>query len=117
MLKSIITVLFCTFASHLFSQVIVNGQDINKMENVHFVRLLAFSKPFSSKVVITIDYGQPAKISESQAIQNSDGKAQNFESVIDAMNFMYFNGWNYVDLYVAEVGGQNVHHYLFEKKE
>ncbi|HFA47705.1 MAG TPA: hypothetical protein ENJ95_01660 [Bacteroidetes bacterium] len=105
----IIVALFCAASSSAFSQVTVNGKDINKMEDVYFVELTATNKAFSTKVKILIDYGQKIRLAETQSIKTSDGKSMSFESVVGALNFMAKNGWEYVNSFpVAMEGGDSV---------
>ena len=97
--------------------VIVNGVDINK-EDIRFCQLLAKGKLLSKKVTIIVDYGQKQKLfSKVQVITDDSGKKKEFLSVIDALNFMDKNGWEYVDSYFLTTGNSNVLHFLFQKKE
>jgi hypothetical protein len=98
------------------AQVVVNGTDINSQPDVEYVQLVGVNKPFSDKVIVSIDYGQDAKMFESQAIKGPDGKPVNFNSMVSALNFMVENGWMYVNSYPIWNGQSNVYHYLLKRK-
>lgn len=100
-----------------YSQVFVNDVDINKSENVKYVELLGTGKFLSTKLVVSVDYGQPKKLFKSQMIKDLSGETQDFNSMIDALNFMELNGWEFVNNYTVTVGQQSVYHYLLRKKE
>jgi hypothetical protein len=112
--------LVCVLVLFVFSAhagVIVNDKDINEMD-ISYCQLLAKSKMLSKKVKIVVDYGQKQKLmGKSQKIMGSDGKAKEFYSVVDALNFMDKNGWELVDSYFLTSGKSNVLHFLFKKKK
>ena len=100
------------------AQVMVDGVDINKQEGVKYVQLLGTAKFMSTKITVNINYGQEVKaFSGSQKIDGPDGKTHVFNSMVDALNFMEDNGWEYVNSYAITVGNQNVYHYLLKRKE
>jgi hypothetical protein len=45
------------------------------------------------------------------------GKALDFNSMIDALNFMAQNGFEFVNAYTITVANQNVYHYILKKKK
>ena len=108
----ILTVVLGCFA---YSQVIVNGIDINK-EDITYCELVGYSKLLSKKVTVAIDYGQHKKfLGKIQKITNEKGKAISFNGMIDALNFMEKNGWKYVNHYAIGEGGKYVYHFLLKK--
>ncbi len=117
-MKKIIVVIcvLVLFSLSINAGVVVNGEDINEMD-ITFCELVAEAKLFSTKVSIVVDYGQKTKLwGKAQKIIGSDGKAKQFYSVIDALNFMDKNGWEHVDSYFLTSGKSNVLHFLFKKK-
>jgi hypothetical protein len=81
-----------------------------------YCQVLASAKPFSTKVSITVDYGQETKLfGDRGVVRSEDGKIQNFNSVIDALNYMSSQGWQFVNAYAITVGGQNVYHYVMRR--
>lgn len=113
-----VVMLLVMFTTTSSAQVVVGGQDINQMDNVKYCEIVGQGKLFSSKLKIVIDYGQKVNIWKGpQKIQKSNGKPMVFQSMVDALNFMESNGWEYVNSYVVTVGNQNVYHWLLRKKE
>jgi hypothetical protein len=123
-MKTLITILITIFLSiQLSAQVIIDGVNINELEDVHIVQLLAKGSLFSNKVSIVVDYGQFKKWNDAKGSKflDKDGKKKKFNTVIEAINFMENNGWEYKDALVITVdsfsGKQNVYHYYFRKKD
>jgi hypothetical protein len=44
-------------------------------------------------------------------------KVKTFNSMIDGMNYMGHNGWEFVQAYVVTSGSQNVYRYVLKKKK
>ena len=101
-----------------FSQT-VNDIPISEID-VEYIQILGTSKLFSKKVTIQIDFGQATKFFSSgkeTQVKNSEGKLVKFNSMIDALNFMSANGYDFTQAYAFAVGNQNVYHYLMKKKK
>lgn len=96
----------------------VNGVPLSEID-VQYVRIVGTAKFLSTKVTIQIDFGQEDKFFSGADTQILDGNGQllTLNSMIDALNFMSKNGYDYVDAYVITVGNQNVYHYLLKKRE
>ncbi len=117
---AIVLVLTQTF---VFSQVIIDGVDINQLPDVEYCQLLGVGKFLSAKMNISIDYGQKRKFlgKKNFFVTDKDGKKVIFFSMIEGLNYMNNNGWEYVNSYVVTVDGsfggkQNVYHYLLRRK-
>lgn len=67
---------------------------------------------FGSKVKVSIDYGQEAKVGEDTRLRNADGTVIKFESMVDAMNWMGEKGWEFCQAYVVTQGQSNIYHWL-----
>jgi hypothetical protein len=120
MKKILFVVLLCTIIfKPASSQVIVNDVNINELPDVQYIQMVAIAKLLSvSKVTITVDYGQPYKMSEDTKISGVDKKPIVFNSNMDALNFLDKNGWEFVNSYpVTSAGGGSVYHYLLKRKE
>lgn len=111
------------FLNNLRAQVVVEGININELENVQLCQVVARGKLFSNKVTITIDYGQEIKWASEKGSQvlEKEGRRKKFNSVIAALNYMENNGWSYLDANVISIdtglGTQNVYHYYFRKNK
>lgn len=73
-----------------------------------FCELLGHGKLFSTKVTVTVDFGQNQW--QNNKLVDETGKNIVFNSMVDAMNFMGKLGWEFEQAYVVTMGGQNVYH-------
>jgi hypothetical protein len=109
---SIIIVLICTLSK---------GQDI-KADSTKFTycELVGTGRLLSNKVTVQIDFGQITKFfSDNRYKDPTTGKPVIFNSMIDALNFMGKDGWEFVQAYIVTEGSgtssQNVYHFLLKK--
>jgi hypothetical protein len=92
----------------------VNDLPIKDID-VEYVQIVGTSKLFSTKLTIQIDFGQRTKyfsLGKETIVKDEEGKALDFNSMIDALNFMSKNGFEFVNAYAITMGNQNVYHYL-----
>jgi hypothetical protein len=117
-MKRIASFLIALFLFTNLSAQTVNDIPIKDVD-VEYVQIVGTAKLFSTKVTIQIDFGQSTtlftKATESQ-IKDKDGKRVEFNSMIDALNFMAANGYDFVDAYVISIAQQNVYHYMMRKR-
>ena len=69
--------------------------------------VIATGKLFSNKVSIQVDFGQETswwKGTHGDVIKDETGKIVNFNSVIDALNYMASQGWIFVNAYALSEG-------------
>lgn len=91
-----------------FSQVVVDGVNINNLEEVNMIRMIAQERFLSNRVTIFIDYGQSVQGGARQrmeVINPRDGKRIRFNSVMHATNYLIDNGWEYVEAMVLPTEG------------
>lgn len=117
MKKLILTLTLFSLTSLLFSQVSVEGVNINELD-INYCSMYGYNKSIiGQNIIITVDYGQKHKVFKSQLIKDAEGKAVNFNSMIDALNFMEKNGWEYLNNTEYTTGNQVVSHFLLKRKE
>ncbi len=90
------------------AQVVVNGININNLEEVSMIRMIAQERFLSNKVTICIDYGQSIQgggRNNMEVINPRDGKRIRFNSVMHAVNYLISNGWKYVEAMVLPSEG------------
>ena len=80
-----------------------------------YAELLGTHKILSTKVNVSVDYGQSRKWFSNNFITDSEGKIESFNSMVDAMNYMGERDWEFVQAYVVTVGNQNVYHWLLKR--
>ncbi len=88
--------------------------------DVEYVQIVGTSKLFSTKLTIQIDFGQRTKLfslGKETIVKDEDGKTLEFNSMIDALNFMSKNGFEFVNAYAITVSNQNVYHYLLRNRK
>lgn len=116
-MKTVLVTLMISLAFAASAQVVVDDFDINESD-AKYVQLLGLSKflTMTGKVTVYIDYGQEKVFGKDQRIVGPHGKAQVFNGMIDALNFMEENGWEYVSNYIISTQQQQVYYYLLRRK-
>lgn len=96
----LLAILSIATISQSHSQVIVDGVNINELEDVKVVQLVVRGNLFSRKVLITVDYGQLIKWGSNRGsvVTDRKGDLMKFNSNIDAVNFLENNGWRLFDI-------------------
>ena len=96
-MKKIILFSFLFISTLGYSQVFVNKIDIN---NRYLQYVEVWEKPMSddAKYYAMVDYGQMNDTKEDTdgnalILTNAKGKKMEFNGIVDALNFMYRNGW------------------------
>ncbi|PPK86617.1 hypothetical protein CLV84_3552 [Neolewinella xylanilytica] len=91
-----------------FSQVVVDGVNINNLQEVQMIRMIAQERFLSSKVTIFIDYGQSIGGASRQRMEVIDPRSNErirFNSVMHAVNYLIANGWRYEEAMVLPTEG------------
>ena len=74
---------------------------------------------FGGKVTIEVDFGQEkgfwARLTGDPMLDPQTGRPRAFNSMIDAMNFMGSQGWQFVNAYAVTIKDSNVYHYVMRK--
>ena len=96
----------------------VNGTPLKDID-VDYVQIVGKAKAMSAKVTVDIDFGQENSYwtNKDTQINDENGNKIVFNSMIDALNFMSKNGYEFVTAYTVTLGNQNVYHYLMNKKK
>ncbi|MDB4922810.1 hypothetical protein [Mucilaginibacter sp.] len=69
-----------------------------------YCMVIATGRMFSTKVTISVDFGQPTKAFSDKRMKDESGVVLDFNSVIDALNYMAGNGWLFVNAYALSEG-------------
>lgn len=105
----------CLFLMLMFISMGVVAQKPYKV----FCELLGTGKLFSNKVTVTVDFGQETSFwtgASKQHLVDNKGKKIQFNSMVDAMNYMGKRGWEFEQAYVVTTNQQNVYHWLLSKE-
>jgi len=120
MKKIAIAAIVCFLASAQAKSQTVNDVPIRDID-VEYVQIVGTSKLFSNKVTVEIDFGQENKLFSSDKdtrIRDANGKNMVFNSMVDALNFMTKNGYEFVQAYAFNTSNnQSIYHYLLRKKK
>jgi hypothetical protein len=115
MKTKIFILLFAVFCTGIFAQ-----EEVKPTRKI-YCEVLGTAKFMSNKVTITIDFGQETKWGQNVRLRDEQtGKVAVFNSMIDALNYMGNDGWEFEQAYVVTAGGgtssQNVYHWLLSKR-
>ena len=119
MLKKVVLVSFILFSINNLIGQTINGNDVKDID-VEYIQIVGTARIMSSKLNIQIDFGQSTKFFSSgkdTQIKDKDNKPVKFNSMIDALNFMNGNGYEFVQAYVISMGNNSVYHYLMKRRE
>ena len=109
--------LFLLTTTATFAQTEGNMSNGNSSKFV-YCEMVGTQKLLSTKVTITLDFGEAKNIWKDNRVKDEvTGKAQSFNSMVDALNYMGEQGWEFAQAYVVTVGQQNVYHWLLKKKK
>ena len=94
----------------------VNGVSLDTI-NSEYRQIIGTNKFLSTKLNIQLDFGQYNSIwkNSDTELKNNLGKKIELNSMIDALNFMVKNGYEYVDSYIVTVNSQFIYYYLLRK--
>lgn len=111
MKRFILLALIVLSSQLLFSQ---ENQTSKNGEAYIYCEILGTQKFLSTKVTVTVDFGQNTRFGEDTRLRDETGKVIVFNSMVDAMNWMGGQGWEFVQAYVVTVQNQNVYHWLLK---
>lgn len=70
-----------------------------------------------TKVTVTIDYGNVMQAFNDTRIKDESGKVKDFNSMVDALNYMGDKGWELAQAYAVSLGSMGqVYHFLLKRK-
>lgn len=98
----------------------VNGIPLNNLEEEYLKITPRGVKLASHKIQLLIDFGQEARYLSNmeQLLLDSTGNKMEFNSHIDALNFMYKNGYELVQQYgLLEANGVESVSYFMRKRK
>lgn len=106
---------FMLFALTIAIKAQTNTVDENKYI---YCELVGKSKLLSSKVNVEVDFGQAQNFfnTKDARMRDDNGKVINFNSMVDALNYMGSLNWEFVQAYVVTSDNQNVYRWLLKKK-
>jgi len=88
--------------------------DSSKIE--HYCQVIATPRLFSNKVIIDIDFGEEKSYLKDDWLKTYDGKLKEFNTIIDALNFMGRDGWVFINAYPVQLAITEIYHFAFKKQ-
>lgn len=84
-----------------------------------YCELVGGGTSFGSKITVNIDFGQDTSIwsGKNKQLVDEKNKPMYFNSMIDAMNYMGYHGWEFVQAYAVSDGKGNSTTYWILKKD
>ena len=75
------------------------------------------SRPkLNGRYVVSIDYGQQQKLISENLFRDASGKAVEFRSAIDALNWLNGQGWELMSTFVLVEDGDGVAYYVLRRR-
>jgi len=103
----------------LFSQTTIDSIN-NKASYCEIVGTQSF---LSSKLTIVVDYGQNkgnfwAQLTNDSRLKDENGKPIKFNSMIDVLNMMHSEGWDFITAYtIGDAQHGYVYHWLLKRHD
>jgi len=116
MKKFIIVALCSVFSITLFGQTTLDSLN----SKATYCEIVGKQGLFSKKLTINIDYGQETGSfwhSKDTRLKDENGDAIKFNSMIDVLNLMQQEGWDFVNTYViGDAKDGYVYHWLLRRR-
>jgi hypothetical protein len=82
-----------------------------------YCELVGAQKFLSTKINVSVDFGEERGFfyNDTWLRDPETNKLRSFNSIVDALNFMGTDGWEFVQAYAITVGQSNVFHWLLRK--
>jgi hypothetical protein len=89
--------------------------DTNRTEE--YCMLIGTAQLFSSRVKITVDFGEETSFWDGKEyLKDKSGNVKDFNSLVDALNYMNSLGWEFISAYPMTSGQGSCYHYLMRRK-
>lgn len=103
---------------------LVNGQtdpaartrpnvEVARLQGVTYALAVGTQLSGTQKVTIAIDYGPARSQLSDTYLRTESARLARYTSMVDVMDYMADQGWDFVSAYAFEVDRQIVYHYLF----
>jgi hypothetical protein len=119
--------LFVLFSSNLTAQIYLENRQrktilLDTISAAHYINANIVGIPFSSMVYLNIDCGLQFddvgswRTRGGFRVVDKKGVEIKFESRMDALNFLYWNGWVYKSTFLLISDGDSDERHTFERK-
>jgi len=80
-----------------------------------YCQVIATPGLLSNRVTIDIDFGEQKNYWKDERLRTYNGKLKKFNTIIDALNFMGKEGWNFINAYPVKMANTEIYHFAFRK--
>src|SRR5690348_4819379 len=80
-----------------------------------YCEIVGTQKLLTTKVTVVVDFGERMRVFADNRMKDENGRAIVFNSMIDALNFMGKQGWEFAQAYTITISNQNVYHFMMKK--
>ena len=107
---------------HSFDKLVTFFLPIQLNARKYFCEIKGTNKTLSAGLKIVFDFGESPVYSiwnglkSQQKMVDEDGKEIDFNSMVDAANYMSEKGWNFQQAYTSFYEGNVIHHWIFYKE-
>lgn len=117
-MKKIMVILGTFISSISFAQT-VNDVPIKDID-VDYVQIIGTGRGLSTKMNVRLDFGQETKsisFKNGLKIKDEKGNTVKFNSMIDALNFMSANGYEFQFAYTSKENDDDALYYILKRRE
>lgn len=108
-----LTILFSLISTYSAVAQFIDNKPISEID-IDYIKITAEAKLFAKKLNISVDYGQE-KVGQ---LKDKSGNLNQFNSMIDALNFMSKNGYDFVSIDNEKIGDkQYLYRYIMKKRK
>jgi ribonuclease HI len=95
----------------------VNNTPLNEID-VEYIEIKKTTSWGGGKINIEVDYGQEVRtLIEREKKLKDNNRTMEFNSIVNALNLLYKNGYELFQVYVENTAIQSCSHYLLKKRE
>jgi hypothetical protein len=100
----------------LLTAFLLTGLIAFAQEQYVYCRIIGSPRFMTHKINVVIDFGQERQVFGDNRLQDAaTGNPRIFNSMIDALNFMGRQGWEFVQAYTRLEGEREETHYIMKK--
>lgn len=99
----------------VFSQEVTSSEKEGIPEYV-YCEIVGSQKMFTTRINVVVNFGQKLKVFDNR-LRDNHGRLREFNSMIDALNYMSRQGWEFVQAFsVTPSNDYSEYHYLLKRK-
>jgi len=110
----VLTLLSVGFQPNLFGQ---SKNEFTRTCKYVYCELIGEPKFLSTQLSYSVDYGvEKIELFDSKIQDEQAGKVRTFKSMVDALNYMGYDGWEFVQAYIERISQTEIYHWILRKE-